>query len=78
MPDVYDFAITGTLGPLSKSCMPELDTVAESAWTVLTGSAAGPDELRRVLDLLDARGFPASSVRITSRIGASPGSGRAG
>ncbi len=67
MPDLYEFAITGTIGPLIQSCLPELDRVAESGWTVLTGTVAGPDELHRVLDLLDAAGTPARDVRITYR-----------
>ena len=65
MPDLYQFEITGTIGPLIRSCLPELDTVTESASTVLTGTVGGPDELRRVLDLLDANGTPALDVRIT-------------
>ena len=58
MPDLYEFEITGTIGPLIQSCLPGLDRVAESGWTVLTGTVDGPDELRRVLDLLDAPGHP--------------------
>ena len=65
MSDLYEFEITGTIGPLIESCLPELDTVAESASTLLTGTVGGPDELRRVLDLLDAHGKPALDVRIT-------------
>jgi hypothetical protein len=63
--DLYEFEITGTIGPLIRSCLPELDTVTESASTMLTGTVCGPDELRRVLDLLDAHGAPALDVRIT-------------
>ena len=65
MSDLYEFEITGTVGPLIRSCLPELDTVTESASTVLTGTVRGPDELRRVLDLLDTNGTPALGVRIT-------------
>lgn len=67
MPDVYEFGITGTIGPLIESCLSGLSTVAESPWTVLTGTVDGPAELRRVLDLLDARGTPARDVRIAYR-----------
>lgn len=67
MSDIYEFEISGTIGPLIRSCLPGLDTVAESEWTVLTGSVGGPDDLRRLLDLLDTHGSPALDVRITYR-----------
>ncbi len=67
MPDLYEFGITGTLGPVIRSCLPELSTVAETRTTVLTGSVRGPAELRGLLDLLDASGTPALEIRITVR-----------
>jgi hypothetical protein len=67
VPDLYQFEITGTIGPLIRACIPGFDTVAESEWTVLTGTVGGPDDLRRVLDLLDQHGTPALEVRITHR-----------
>jgi len=67
VPELYDFAITGTIGPLLASCLPGLRTVAESQWNVVTGSVAGPDDLHRLLDLLDAHGIPALHIRMTHR-----------
>ena len=67
MPEIYDFSIAGTIGPLFASCLPGLRTVAESEWTVMTGSVAGPDDLHRVLDLLDAHGMPPLDIRIALR-----------
>lgn len=67
MPDMYELGITGTIGPLIRTSLPGFTTVAETSWTVLTGSVDGPDDLRRVLDLLDAHGTPALDVRITYR-----------
>ena len=67
VPELYDFAITGTIGPLLASCLPGLRTVAESEWTVLTGSVASPDDLHHLLDLLDAHGLPPLDIRITRR-----------
>lgn len=67
MPDQYQFGIRGTIGPLIQSCLPGLNAVPESERTVLTGTVGGPDDLRRVLDLLDARGTPAVDVRISYR-----------
>jgi hypothetical protein len=67
VPEHYDFAITGTIGPIITSCLPGLHTVAESEWTVVTGIVAGPDDLHRLLDLLDAHGIPALDIRLTHR-----------
>ena len=64
MPELYDFTINGTIGPLIASCLPGLRTVAESEWTVLTGSVASPNDLHRLLDLLDAQGIPPLDIRI--------------
>ena len=33
---------------------------------MLTGTVDGPDDLRRVLDLLDAHGTPALDIRISN------------
>jgi len=67
VPELYDFVITGTIGPLIASCLPGLRTVAESEWTVVTGSVASPDDLHRLLDLLDTHGLPPLDIRITHR-----------
>ncbi len=67
MPDEYEFEITGTIGSIIASCLSELSAVAQPSRTVLTGSVGGPDDLHRVLDLLDAHGTPALDVRITYR-----------
>ena len=65
--DIYQFEISGTIGPMVACGLPGLSTIAESSWTVLTGTAAGPDELRRLLDRLDAHGTPALAIRISYR-----------
>lgn len=78
MADIYEFEITGTIGPMVACGLPGLSTVAESSRTVLTGTAAGPDDLRRLLDLLDAHGTPALTVRISYRHDDSAGSPGAG
>ena len=66
---LYEFEITGTIGPLIQSCLPGLSTIAETRWTVLTGTVPGPDELHRVLDLLHAQGTPALDIRISGSHG---------
>ena len=66
MPELYEFTITGTIGPIIQSCLPGFTTIAETGCTVLTGTVADVAELRRVLDRLDARGAPALDIRISN------------
>jgi hypothetical protein len=66
MPELYEFTISGTIGPLIESCLPDLHPIAETRWTVLIGTVAGPAELHRVLDRLDAHGTPALDIRINN------------
>jgi hypothetical protein len=63
--DLYEFGITGTIGPLIADSLPEFSIVAETQWTVLTGTVNSPDELQLVLDLLNANGSPPLDIRIT-------------
>jgi hypothetical protein len=65
VPELYEIEITGSIGPLIQSCLPEFGVVVESSWTVLTGTVHGPDDLHRVLDLLHTHGTPAVDIRIT-------------
>ena len=66
MPERYEITVTGTIGPIIASCLPGFSTIAETGWTVLTGTVAGPTDLRRVLDRLDAHGIPALDIKISS------------
>lgn len=66
MPELYEFTITGSIGPMIQSCLVGFSPIAESRWTVLTGTAANPAELRRVLDHLDAHGTPVLDIRISN------------
>jgi len=67
VPELYDFVITGTIGPLIASCLPGFRTVAESEWTMVTGTVASPDDMHRILDILDAHGIPPLDIRFTQR-----------
>jgi hypothetical protein len=67
MPELYEFEVTGRIGPLMRSCIPELTPTAEDQPTVLTGTARSPEDLQRVLDLLDTHGLPAQDIRISYR-----------
>jgi hypothetical protein len=67
MPDIYEFGITGRIGPLIRSCLAELTPAAEHQTTVVSGTARSPEDLQRVLDLLDSYGLPAEDIRLTYR-----------
>ncbi len=53
MDDLYEFRVTGTIGPVIRSAIPELTSCrTERSW-VLTGDAVGPADIARVLRLLE-------------------------
>ena len=62
VPKVYELMVSGTIGPVVRSCFPEFASVPVTTHSVLTGSCRGPEELRRLLDFLDARGFPPTVI----------------
>jgi hypothetical protein len=64
--ELYEFRIAGTIGPTVQACLGRLSTIAESADTVLLGVARDPDDLNRLLTLLDAKGAPALDLWITA------------
>src|SRR5664279_3928259 len=41
-PDVYEFHIAGTIGPVVRSALPEFSAVLVPRFTVLTGTVPGP------------------------------------
>ena len=61
---VYEFAVADQLGPVVRSCFPDfrIDTAAPSS--VLMGTSAGPEELRSLLDRLDACGCTPVAIRL--------------
>src|SRR5664279_6446453 len=61
-PDVYEFHIAGTIGPVVRSALPEFSAVLVPRFTVLTGTVPGPRDLQPLLDALDS---PAVDVRLT-------------
>jgi hypothetical protein len=65
----YQFGVSGSLGPIVRACLPDLTTVVEAPSTVLTGTAHDADELRALLELLDAHGCPAMEVRLRQHDG---------
>ena len=76
MPELYEFGIAGRIGPLIRSCLPTLTPDAEiDAPTLLTGTARCPEDLHRILDLLDNHGLPAQDIRLRYREEDSAGDG---
>jgi len=67
MTDLYEFGVNGPIGPLIRSCVPDLTTVSESGSTVLSGTLRSPEELQRLLDLLEAHGLPPLDIRLHRR-----------
>lgn len=63
-PTVYELIVSGSIGPVIRSCFPEFSTLPVTSHSVLTGSCHGPDELRRLLDFLNARGFPPTVIHL--------------
>lgn len=72
MPELYEFGITGRIGPLIRSCLTELTAAEEHRTTVVSGTARCPEDLQRVLDLLDNHGLPAQDIRLAYREAAPP------
>ena len=73
MPEQYEFGIVGRIGPLMRSCLAGLTPVPDDEpATVLSGTARCPEDLHRVLDLLDSHGLPARDIRLTYRDDATP------
>jgi len=63
VPD-YEIRVAGPIGRVVASCLPGFSTTVIPPATVLRGTVAGPDVLRRVLDLLNAHGLPPLDIQI--------------
>lgn len=69
MTQLYEFAVGGRVGPMLMTFVPELELVAASPSTVLTGNVPGPEGLLRILNVLDANGLAIVDVRLTPEHG---------
>lgn len=63
-PVQYEFRVTGGIGPFVRSALPEFTDVPVPAFSVLTGTVRHIDDLRRLLDALEAHGLAADSHRV--------------
>lgn len=83
MSDVYEFHVTGLIGPVIESALPELTTAPSGSMSVLSGTANSPAEVERVLLRLGDAGLAATHIVISSsdrwhrQCRAADGSGRA-
>ena len=77
-PAVYEFRVTGAVGPLTRAAIPGFDAVVVPRFTVLTGRCRGPDDLQRLLTALETPGSPAAEVRVVPGGGTVRPSGIAG
>jgi hypothetical protein len=71
-PQGYEFGITGRIGPLIRSCLPRFTPTIENESTVLTGTLRCPEDLHRMLDLLDTHGLTAEEIRLTHHTDTTP------
>ena len=67
MTEFYEFGVSGAIGPLIRSCVPELTPISESGSTVLSGTVRSSDELQSLLEVLDAHGLSPLDIRLHSR-----------
>ena len=68
MPE-YEIQVAGPIGPVVASALPEFSAVEVPMVTVLGGTVACADELRSVIEVLTAHGFPPVEMRIDPQDG---------
>ena len=66
MADIYEFHVTGLIGPVVRSALPELATGAGDRNSVLSGTATGPDDVDRVLRRLGDAGLTPTHIVISN------------
>lgn len=67
MADIYEFHVTGLIGPVVQSAFPELTSVAGETRTTISGAAAGPTDIDALLRRLDANGLVTHHILLTDR-----------
>ena len=61
----YEIQVAGPVGPLARSFLPGFTVTTVHPSTVLAGTAAGPEALLQVLNLLTTRGAAPIDIWIT-------------
>ncbi len=64
MDAVYEFRVSGTIGPVTRSAMPELTTEAAPPACVLSGSIPDRNDMAQLLEKLDELGLADTEMRI--------------
>jgi hypothetical protein len=64
--EIYEFHVTGLIGPVVRSALPELATGAGEKNSVLSGTANGPEEVDQVLRRLGDAGLTPSHIVISN------------
>jgi hypothetical protein len=62
---VYEIHVAGPVGPAARSGLPGFTVTTVPPSTVLVGTAAGPDDLLEVINLLTARSAAPIDIWIT-------------
>ena len=66
MPE-YEILVAGRLGPVARSCFPEVTALPAPGGTVLNGTVAERDDLLAVLELLSNHGLLPLEIWINPR-----------
>jgi hypothetical protein len=66
MAQMYEFHITGLIGPVIEAALPELTPQADPRHSVLTGRANEPRDVDTLLDKLTDHGLVADHIVIAS------------
>ena len=67
MSAVYEFHVTGLIGPVVESALPELTPHPAPKHSVLTGTAGEPRVVQELLDKLTDHGLVADHIVIAAR-----------
>ena len=66
MAEMYEFHVTGLIGPVVESALPELTTQAAMEHSVLTGMASEPRDVQELLHKLTDHGLVADHIVIAT------------
>jgi hypothetical protein len=63
--EVYEFHVTGMVGPVVRAALPELSADAQNRVSVLTGTAASPEDVDDLLRRISDAGLKTTHILIT-------------
>ena len=65
MAEVYEFHVTGVVGPVVRAALPELSADSQSRVSVLTGTAASAEAIDELLRRIGNAGLKTTHILIT-------------